>query len=106
MDCLTLETLIENHEPVNLIDIRSRNEFRAIHIPGARCFPLADRVHSRILTAIFTLLEIVLVGLVIASLIAIAITSQVASYFPSVRFNASPNPQASRMIQRMEAAAL
>jgi len=56
------------------------------------------RVHSRILTAIFTLLEIVLVGLVIASLIAIAITSQVASYFPSVRFNASPNPQASRMI--------
>jgi hypothetical protein len=56
------------------------------------------QAHSRVITAIFTLLEIVLVGLVIASLIAIAITSQVASYFPSVRFNASPNPQASRMI--------
>jgi hypothetical protein len=55
------------------------------------------QAHSGLITAIFTLLEIVLVGLVIASLIAIAITSQVADYFPSVRFNASPNPQASRV---------
>jgi len=51
-----------------------------------------------VITAIFTLLEIVLVGLVIASLFAIAITSQIASCFPSVSFNVSPNPQASRMI--------
>jgi rhodanese-related sulfurtransferase len=42
MDCLTLETLIENHEPVNLIDVRSKNEFREMHIRGARSFPLAE----------------------------------------------------------------
>jgi rhodanese-related sulfurtransferase len=42
MDCLTLETLIENHEPVNLIDIRPKNEFREMHIPGARSFPFAE----------------------------------------------------------------
>jgi len=39
MDCATLETLIHNHEPVNLIDIRSKNEFREMHIPGARSLP-------------------------------------------------------------------
>ena len=42
MDCLTLDTLIENHEPVNLIDIRPKNEFREMHIPGARSFPFAE----------------------------------------------------------------
>jgi rhodanese-related sulfurtransferase len=42
MDWLTLETLIENHAPVNLIDIRQKNEFREIHIPGARSFPFAE----------------------------------------------------------------
>ena len=42
MDCSTLETLIENHEPVNLIDIRPKNEFREMHIPGARSLPLAE----------------------------------------------------------------
>ena len=42
MDCLTLETLIENHEPVDLIDIRPKNEFREMHIPGARSLPLAE----------------------------------------------------------------
>ena len=39
MDCSTLEMLIENHEPVDLIDIRPKNEFRAMHIPGARSIP-------------------------------------------------------------------
>ena len=42
MDCVTLEMLIENHEPVNLIDIRSRKEFSAMHIPGARSLPFAE----------------------------------------------------------------
>jgi rhodanese-related sulfurtransferase len=42
MDCLTLETLIENHEPLSLIDIRSKNEFREMHIPGARSLPFAE----------------------------------------------------------------
>jgi len=41
MDCETLEALIENHEPVNLIDIRPRKEFREMHIPGARSRPFA-----------------------------------------------------------------
>ena len=40
-DCVTLETLIKNHEPVNLIDIRSKNEFREMHIPQARSLPFA-----------------------------------------------------------------
>jgi rhodanese-related sulfurtransferase len=41
MDCVTLETLIENHEPVNLIDIRTKKEFRQMHIIGARSVPFA-----------------------------------------------------------------
>jgi rhodanese-related sulfurtransferase len=41
MDCATLETLIENHEPVNLIDIRTKKEFRQMHIIGARSVPFA-----------------------------------------------------------------
>jgi len=41
MDCVTLGTLIENHEPVNLIDIRPKNEFREMHIFGARSLPFA-----------------------------------------------------------------
>ena len=42
MDCVTLETLMVNHEPVNLIDIRAKNEFREMHIPGARSLPFAE----------------------------------------------------------------
>ncbi len=41
MDCATLETLIDNREPVNLIDIRSNKEFREMHIVGARSLPFA-----------------------------------------------------------------
>jgi rhodanese-related sulfurtransferase len=47
MDCVTLETLIANHEPVNLIDIRSKNEFREMHIPGARSLPFAELVSPK-----------------------------------------------------------
>jgi rhodanese-related sulfurtransferase len=39
MDCLALETLVVNHEPVELIDVRSKKEFAAMHIPGARSVP-------------------------------------------------------------------
>lgn len=42
MDCSTLEMLIENREPVDLIDIRPKNEFRAMHIPGARSIPFSQ----------------------------------------------------------------
>ena len=41
MDCSTLEMLIENHEPIELIDIRPSNQFAAMHIPGARSVPFA-----------------------------------------------------------------
>ena len=34
--------LIENREPVDLIDIRPKNEFLAMHIPGARSLPFAQ----------------------------------------------------------------
>jgi rhodanese-related sulfurtransferase len=42
MDCSTLEMLIENREPLDLIDIRPKDEFRAVHIPGARSVPFAQ----------------------------------------------------------------
>ena len=41
-DCATLEMLIENQEPVELIDIRPKAEFRAAHIRGARSVPFAQ----------------------------------------------------------------
>jgi rhodanese-related sulfurtransferase len=47
MDCVTLETLIANREPVNLIDIRSKNEFCEMHIPGARSLPFAELVSPK-----------------------------------------------------------
>jgi rhodanese-related sulfurtransferase len=42
LDCSTLEMLIENREPLDLIDIRPKDEFRAVHIPGARSVPFAQ----------------------------------------------------------------
>ena len=54
--------------------------------------------HSRVITAIFTLLEIVLVSIVIASLIAIATVSHVASSLPASHFNAPADPHTDRMI--------
>jgi rhodanese-related sulfurtransferase len=41
MDCSALGALVANHEPIELIDVRSKNEFAAIHIPGARSVPFA-----------------------------------------------------------------
>jgi rhodanese-related sulfurtransferase len=41
MDCSTLELLIKNHEPIDLIDVRAPEEFAASHIPGARSVPFA-----------------------------------------------------------------
>ena len=42
MDCSTLGTLVLNHEPIELIDVRSKNEFVAMHIPGARSIPFGE----------------------------------------------------------------
>jgi rhodanese-related sulfurtransferase len=48
LDCSTLETLIENDEPVELIDVRPKEEFSAVHIPGARSVPFAELVQPRL----------------------------------------------------------
>ena len=44
LDCWTLETLIENDEPVELLDVRPREQFSAAHIPGARSLPIAELI--------------------------------------------------------------
>jgi len=48
MDCLALETLLVNHERIELIDVRSREEFAAMHIPGARSVPFGELAATRI----------------------------------------------------------
>ena len=48
MDCLALETLVVNHERIELIDVRSRKEFTAMHIPGARSVPFSELAATRI----------------------------------------------------------
>ena len=48
MDCLALETLVVNHEPIELIDVRSKKEFAAMHIPGARSVPFGELAATRI----------------------------------------------------------
>ena len=42
MKCSALETLIENHEPIDLIDVRKTGAFAAMHIRGAHSLPLAE----------------------------------------------------------------
>ena len=42
MDWPTLEVLIQNREHLDLIDVRPKNEFAAMHIPGALSLPLAE----------------------------------------------------------------
>ena len=43
-----LEHLVLRRESLYLIDIRSRAEFKAMHIPGAHCFPFAELTATRI----------------------------------------------------------
>ena len=42
MDCSVLRTFVINHEPIELIDVRSKNEFGAMHIPGAESLPFGE----------------------------------------------------------------
>jgi rhodanese-related sulfurtransferase len=42
MDCSALGALVVNHEPIELIDVRSKKEFAAMHIPGARSVPFGE----------------------------------------------------------------
>ena len=48
MDCLALETLVVNHERIELIDVRSKKEFAAMHIPGARSVPFGELAATKI----------------------------------------------------------
>jgi rhodanese-related sulfurtransferase len=48
MDCSALKTLVVNHEPIELIDVRSKNEFAAMHIPGARSVPFGQLAAAKI----------------------------------------------------------
>jgi len=47
-DCSTFETLIENGEPIELIDVRPRKEFLAMHIPKARSVPFAELANPQV----------------------------------------------------------
>ena len=42
MDCPDLEKLVRNRKPIQLIDVRSKNDFAAIHIRRARSLPFAE----------------------------------------------------------------
>jgi hypothetical protein len=48
MDCSVLKGLIINHEPIELIDVRSKNEFAAAHIPGSRSLPFGELAAPKI----------------------------------------------------------
>jgi rhodanese-related sulfurtransferase len=48
MDCPGLEKSVINREPIELIDVRSTNEFAAAHIPGARSLPFSELAASKI----------------------------------------------------------
>src|SRR5690348_16342066 len=48
VDYSVLKGLIINREPIQLIDVRSKNEFAAGHIPGARSLPFDELAAPRI----------------------------------------------------------
>ena len=48
MECSDLGTLLINRQPVELIDIRSKNEFAEMHIPGARSLPFRELTVPRL----------------------------------------------------------
>jgi rhodanese-related sulfurtransferase len=48
MDCSTLGVLVSNHEPIELIDVRSKSEFAAMHIRGARSLPFGQLAAPRV----------------------------------------------------------
>ncbi len=48
VDYSVLKALMMNHEPIDVIDVRSKNEFAAGHIPGARSLPFDELAAPRI----------------------------------------------------------
>ena len=48
IECSDLGTLVINRRPIELIDIRSKNEFAEMHIPGAPSLPFRELTASRL----------------------------------------------------------
>jgi rhodanese-related sulfurtransferase len=48
MDCSVLKTMVVNHKPIELIDVRSKNKFAAAHIPRARSLPFGELAAPKI----------------------------------------------------------
>jgi rhodanese-related sulfurtransferase len=48
VDHSALKALMMNHDPIEVIDVRSKNEFAAGHIPGARSLPFDELTAPRI----------------------------------------------------------
>jgi rhodanese-related sulfurtransferase len=48
MDYSILKGLITNRDPIEVIDVRSKNEFAAAHIPGARSLPFDELAAPKI----------------------------------------------------------
>jgi len=49
IDPADLATLVLNHIPFDLIDVRPTKEFDRLHIPGARCAPLNQMSAPKVL---------------------------------------------------------
>lgn len=48
MDCSTLEKLIENREELDVIDIRPKQQYSAMHIPRSRSVPFSQLARSEV----------------------------------------------------------
>ena len=49
IDPVDLATLVLNHVPLDLVDVRPRKEFERLHIPGARSAPLNQMSPPKVL---------------------------------------------------------
>ena len=47
--CLEMAPLIDNRQPLDLIDVRTEQEFQSFHIRGARSFPLRELLAAKLL---------------------------------------------------------
>jgi rhodanese-related sulfurtransferase len=45
----TMAALIDKRQPLDLIDVRTKQEFRSFHIRGARSFPLRELLAAKLL---------------------------------------------------------
>ena len=47
---MSMAALIANHKPFDLIDVRPREEFDSLHIPGARSVPLREMSPAKVVS--------------------------------------------------------